>query len=132
MFAIPILEAVAAAPDLHLVGVVSAPDRPTGRHGEPTAVPVTSRARTLDVPLLQPSRIRAPEAVAEISALAPDLGVLADYGQIIPSALLSLPQHGIVNVHPSDLPRHPGASPIGHGTRHCPRGLAAPRHRNGA
>jgi methionyl-tRNA formyltransferase len=111
-FAIPILEAVAAAPDLRLVGVVSAPDRPSGRRGELTAVPVATRARALDVPLLQPSRVRAPEAIAAITALAPDLGILADYGQIIPSALLSVPQHGIVNVHPSDVPRHRGAAPI--------------------
>jgi len=111
-FAIPILDALAAAPNLQLVGVVSAPDRPSGRGGELTAVPVAARARALGLPLLQPSRIRAPEALSAIAALEPDLGVLADYGQIIPPTVLSTPTHGIVNIHPSDLPRHRGASPI--------------------
>jgi methionyl-tRNA formyltransferase len=50
--------------------------------------------------------------VAEVAALRPELGVLADYGQIVPPELLSIPAHGILNVHPSALPRHRGATPI--------------------
>ena len=111
-FAVPILDGLVASPSVDVVGVVSAPDRPSGRRGDLTAVPVASRARALGLRLLQPARIRAPEAVAEIAQLRPDLGVLADYGQIIPPALLAVPAHGILNVHPSALPRHRGASPI--------------------
>jgi methionyl-tRNA formyltransferase len=111
-FAVPILDAVAEAPELELVGVVSAPDRPAGRRGELTPVPATRRARELGVWLFQPSRLRAPDAVAEVVALAPELGVLADYGQIVPAAVLDVPRHGILNLHPSILPRHRGASPI--------------------
>jgi methionyl-tRNA formyltransferase len=111
-FAVPMLDALATAPQVELVGIVSAPDRPSGRRGELTAVPVTRRARELGLPLLQPGRVRAPEAIAAIVDLRPDLGVLADYGQIIPPGLLSIPRHGILNVHPSALPRHRGASPI--------------------
>lgn len=111
-FAVPILEALAAEPRVQLVGVVTAPDRPAGRSKALTPTPVARRAAALELRLLQPSRVRAREAVAEIAALAPDLGVLADYGQIIPRALLDLPRHGILNVHPSLLPRHRGATPI--------------------
>ena len=111
-FAVPILDALVAAPDLRLVGVISAPDRASGRHRELSAVPVARRARALGLPLLQPLRVRNPDAVAAIAALQPDLGVLADYGQIIPPALLVIPRRGLLNVHPSDLPRHRGASPI--------------------
>jgi methionyl-tRNA formyltransferase len=111
-FAVPILDALAASPDVRLVGVVSAPDRPAGRGGERTAVPVARRARELDLTLLQPERIRAPDAIAAVTALRPDLGVLADYGQIIPPAVLAIPPRGILNVHPSALPRHRGATPI--------------------
>jgi methionyl-tRNA formyltransferase len=75
-------------------------------------VPVARRARELGLPLLQPDRVRSPEAVAAIAALRPDLGVLADYGQIVPAAVLAIPPHGILNIHPSALPRHRGASPI--------------------
>jgi methionyl-tRNA formyltransferase len=111
-FAVPVLDALAAAAGLELVGVVSAPDRPSGRRAELTPVPVARRARELRLPLLQPARLRAPDAVAEVAALRPAFGVLADYGQIVPPSVLELPEHGILNVHPSALPRHRGATPI--------------------
>ena len=103
---------MAAAPQLELIAVVAAPDRPAGRSGRMTAVPVASGARELEIPLVQPPRLRAPEAVSEIAALKPGFAVLADYGQIVPRSILDLPDHGILNVHPSLLPRHRGASPI--------------------
>lgn len=111
-FAVPVLDALAASPDVELVGVVSAPDRPAGRGAGLTATPVAARAREMGLPLLQPDRLRRPEAIAAVARLEPDLGVLADYGQIVPPALLDVPTRGILNVHPSLLPRHRGASPI--------------------
>lgn len=111
-FAVPILEALVGAPEVELVGVVAAPDRPAGRGGETRSVPVVRRARERGLSVLQPARVRAPEAIEAIARLRPDLGVLADYGQLIPEALLALPARGILNVHPSLLPRHRGAAPI--------------------
>lgn len=111
-FAVPILEALVSEPGVHVVGVVSAPDRPSGRRAELTPVPVARRARELDLPLVQPVRLRAPEAVGELTALRPELGVLADYGQIVPLSVLALHAYGILNIHPSALPRHRGATPI--------------------
>lgn len=111
-FAVPILDALDRENEIRLVGVVTAPDRPSGRRAELTPTPVARRALQLDVPILQPERIRAQDAIDAIAALKPDLGVLADYGQIIPQALLDIPPHGILNVHPSLLPRHRGATPI--------------------
>jgi methionyl-tRNA formyltransferase len=111
-FAVPILVALTGEQRLDLVGVVTAPDRPAGRDRAMTRTPVAQRARELGLPLLQPARVRAPEAIAELAALAPALGVLADYGQIAPRAVLDLPAMGILNVHPSLLPRHRGAAPI--------------------
>jgi len=111
-FAVPILDALAGDPRLELVAVVSAPDRPAGRSREVTPTPVAARASALRIPLVQPVRVRAPEAIAELTAHQPDLGVLADYGQIVPRPVLDLPPHGILNVHPSLLPRHRGATPV--------------------
>lgn len=111
-FAVPILDSLAADSRLRLVGVVTAPDRPAGRGKTLRPTPVALRARAMWVPLLQPARVRAPEALAEIQALDPELGVLADFGQIVPAQLLALPRLGILNVHPSLLPRHRGATPI--------------------
>jgi methionyl-tRNA formyltransferase len=99
-------------PELAIVGVVTAPDRPRGRSGtlSPTAVAV--RAAELGLETLRPERVRTLEAAAAIAGLEPDLGVLADYGRIVPAGILDLPPHGILNVHPSLLPRHRGATPI--------------------
>ncbi len=111
-FAVPILEALLEAPEVEVVAAVGAPDRPTGRHATPTPVPVVARARQLGVRVVQPKRLRDPDVAAELAALAPDLGVLADYGRIVPQVVLELPRRGILNVHPSLLPRHRGAAPI--------------------
>ena len=99
-------------PDVELVGVVTAPPKPAGRGGRTTVTPIHEAARHLEVrPILTPSRLRDPGAVAEVLASSPELIVLADYGQIVPPALLELP-HGALNLHPSLLPRHRGATPI--------------------
>jgi methionyl-tRNA formyltransferase len=62
-------------------------------------------------PILTPARLRDAVTVSEVLALQPDLVVLADYGEIVPTALLDL-RHGALNLHPSLLPRHRGATPI--------------------
>lgn len=110
-FAVPILAALEAAPEVDLVGIVTAPARKAGRRGELRPTPVAAAAAALGVPILTPERLRAPESIAAILALEPSLAVLADYGQIVPAPLLELP-HGALNLHPSLLPRHRGASPI--------------------
>ena len=111
-FAVPILDALVGDPRLDVIAVVTAPDRPAGRGRAIRQTPVAARAGALRLPLLQPARIRTPEAIGELAALQPDLGVLADYGQIVPRQVLDLPPGGILNVHPSLLPRHRGATPI--------------------
>ena len=111
-FAVPILDGLARHHRVELVAAVTAPDRPAGRRQELRPTPVGQRAAELGLAVLKPARVRAPEAIAEIGALEPGIGVLADYGQIIPPALLALPARGILNVHPSLLPRHRGATPI--------------------
>ena len=99
-------------PDIELAGVVTAPPRPAGRGGRIATTPIHDAARHVEVrPILTPARMRDPKVVAEVLALLPDLLVLADYGQIVPSELLDVP-HGALNLHPSLLPRHRGASPI--------------------
>ena len=111
-FAVPALRALAIHPAVRIVGVVTAPPRASGRRGEPTPTPVAMAAGQLGVgPVLTPERLRDPEAVASVLALEPGLAVLADYGQIVPPPLLDLP-HGALNLHPSLLPRHRGATPI--------------------
>ncbi|HSL98103.1 MAG TPA: formyltransferase family protein, partial [Candidatus Deferrimicrobiaceae bacterium] len=89
-FAVPILDAVAEDPRLVIAAVVTAPDRPAGRGRALRRTPVAERALALGLPVLQPPRLRAADAVAELARLQPDLGVLADYGQIVPREILEL------------------------------------------
>ena len=111
-FAVPVLEAVAAAAELALEAVVTAPSRPAGRRAEPTSTVVAARAAALGLPLLTPARLRDPAFLEALAALRPAVGILADYGKILPPAVLDLPPQGILNLHPSLLPRHRGATPI--------------------
>jgi methionyl-tRNA formyltransferase len=111
-FGVPALRRLAEHPAVQLVGVVTAPPRPVGRRQVLTPTPIGTLAAELGlVPVLTPARLRAPASIAEILALGPGLAVLADYGQIVPPALLGLP-HGALNLHPSALPRWRGAAPI--------------------
>jgi methionyl-tRNA formyltransferase len=111
-FGVPILDAVVASPDVELVGVVSVPDRAAGRRQVLTSVPVVARARELGVPVIQPPSLRKPEGLASVIALNADVGVLADFGRIVPPTVLGAIPRGILNVHPSLLPRHRGATPV--------------------
>ena len=107
-FAVPSLRALATHDAVELVAIVTAPPRPAGRGLHLERSPVHDAA---DAPVLTPPRLRLPDAVAAILDLEPALVVLADYGQIVPAALLD-PPFGALNLHPSLLPRHRGASPI--------------------
>jgi methionyl-tRNA formyltransferase len=111
-FAVPTLYRLTHVAGIEVVAVVTAPARPTGRGRKVRGGPVAIAAGKHGLPILQPPRIRAADAIESIRDLRPDLAVLADYGQIIPQTILDIPPHGILNVHPSLLPRHRGASPI--------------------
>jgi len=109
-FALPTLEALASR--YALVGVLTQPDRPAGRGRVLASPPVKQAALRLGVPILQPPRLRAPEATAALAAWNPDLIVVAAFGQILRAEVLDLPTHGCLNVHASLLPRWRGASPV--------------------
>jgi methionyl-tRNA formyltransferase len=99
-------------PDVRLVGVVTAPPRPAGRKQALTPSVIDDAAGHLGLrTVLRPERLRASDSIAAVLALEPELLVLADYGQIVPASLLEL-RHGALNLHPSLLPRHRGATPI--------------------
>jgi methionyl-tRNA formyltransferase len=109
-FALPALDAVAREHEVVLV--IAQPDKPAGRGMKMQAPAVAVRARELGLPLAQPPKIRADEALDAIRAARPDCGVVIAYGKILPAALLEIPAHGFVNVHASVLPQWRGAAPI--------------------
>lgn len=104
------LRALAAAHEI--AAVVAQPDQPAGRGNQLREPPTKIVARELGLPVLQPERIRRPEAVAALRALAADAFVVFAYGQILPQAVLDLPRLAALNIHASLLPRWRGAAPI--------------------
>ena len=111
-FAVPSLRALVGE-GFDVAAVVTRPDRPTGRHRSyVTASAVKAAALAEDLDILQPERPSAPEFLAAVRALAPELSIVAAYGHILPQALLDIPRLGSVNVHASLLPALRGAAPI--------------------
>ncbi len=109
-FATPILRGLAGK--YEVVGVVTQPDRPAGRGRQLTPPPVKVLAQELGIPVMQPPKLREPEAMERLRLWTPDLIVVAAFGQILRREVLWLPRHGSINVHASLLPRWRGAAPI--------------------
>jgi methionyl-tRNA formyltransferase len=110
-FAVPSLDALASS--RHAVcGVVTQPDRRRGRGQHVLYAPVKSYALEHGIQLQQPERLRDPDVEAALRGWRPDLGVVAAYGKLIPPSLLTVPPHGMINVHASLLPKYRGAAPV--------------------
>lgn len=109
-FALPVLKALAE--HYPVLGVITQPDRPAGRGRQLTPPPVKMLAQELGLPIIQPERLRRPEAQEQLRAWSPDLIVVAAFGQILRQDVLDLPRFGCINVHASLLPRWRGAAPI--------------------
>jgi methionyl-tRNA formyltransferase len=110
-FAVPSLEALLGSRHT-LCGVVTQPDRPRGRGQHVTDGPVKALALSRHLPLLQPADLKDPAVPATLRDWAPDLGVVVAFGQLVPDAILTIPRLGLVNVHPSLLPKYRGAAPV--------------------
>ncbi|MBC8162514.1 MAG: methionyl-tRNA formyltransferase [Roseiflexaceae bacterium] len=106
------LAALAADPRFEVVGVVTQPDRPAGRSGQPEPPPVKQAAVAHGIPVLQPDTLRDPAAVEALAAMRPDAGVVAAYGEILRKQVLAIPPLGYLNIHPSLLPRWRGPTPV--------------------
>jgi len=109
-FAVPALRVLAA--HYPICGVVTQPDRPSGRGMTLTPPSVKLAAQQLGLPVIQPEKLRSPEAFQQLQDWAPDLIVVAAFGQILRPNVLELPKFGCLNIHASLLPRHRGAAPI--------------------
>jgi methionyl-tRNA formyltransferase len=110
-FAVPTLERIVEAGHEAPI-VLTQPDRPRGRGQQLAQSPVKEAALRLGLPVYQPERVRAPEALERLRSLALDAMVVVGYGQIIPQTMIDLVPGGIINVHASLLPKYRGAAPI--------------------
>jgi methionyl-tRNA formyltransferase len=109
-FAVPTLQALVGK--FNVVGVVTQPDRPAGRGRKLTPPPIKSLAEEYGLPVIQPPRLRQPDAIEQLHNWKPDVIVVAAFGQILRPQVLDLPPQGCINVHASLLPRWRGAAPI--------------------
>lgn len=111
-FAVPSLAALIQSRH-DVVGVVTNPDRRSGRGKKVTPTPVKRLALEHGIEVYQPKKLRKnEEALAKLAAWEPDMIVVAAYGQILPVSILELPELGCLNVHASLLPAYRGAAPI--------------------
>lgn len=110
-FAVPPLRALVKA-GYEVVGVVTQPDKPKGRSKTLLPPPVKEEALKYNIPVYQPLKVREPEFMETLKNLAPDVIVVAAFGQIIPKAILDFPEFGCLNIHASLLPKYRGAAPI--------------------
>lgn len=111
-FAVPTLEKLVAS-GFRVKLVVTQPDRPSGRGMEVVASPVKRAAIELDLPVIQPDKIKNnDEFRGRLQQIAPEAIIVVGYGRIIPQWMIDLPPLGNINLHASLLPKYRGAAPI--------------------
>ena len=110
-FAVPAAEAIYKAGH-KVLAVFTQPDKAKGRSGKLVFPPVKEWAVSNKIDVYQPVKLRDQENVSLIKKLAPDVIVVAAYGQILSKEILDIPKYGCVNIHASILPKYRGAAPI--------------------
>ena len=107
-----ILAGILASKKHEVLAVVTQPDKPQGRKGVLTPSPVKEFALAQGLKVYQPQKVKSDEFMPVLKDLAPDVIVVAAYGQILNEAILTLPKYGCINVHGSLLPKYRGAAPV--------------------
>lgn len=110
-FAVPTLETLIALPEVQVVAVITAPDRPAGRGRQLQASAVKEAALAHGLPVLQPPNLKSPAFQEELRGYAADLQVIVAF-RMLPEAVWNMPRLGSVNIHASLLPQYRGAAPI--------------------
>ena len=95
-----------------VTAVVTQPDKQKGRGKEISMTPVKECALSYGIPVLQPVKIKTPEAIEELKAYEADIFVVVAFGQILSEEILNMPKYGCINLHASLLPKYRGAAPI--------------------
>lgn len=108
-FAVPAMEAIYE--HFNLVAVVTVPDKPAGRGKKLQESAVKQGAIKLGLPILQPTKLKDPDFINQLSAFSADLFVVVAF-RMLPAAVFEMPQLGCLNLHASLLPDYRGAAPI--------------------
>lgn len=97
----------------NIVGVVTTPDKPAGRGQKISESDVKKYAKTLQIPILQPQKLKSEAFIEELKALKADLQIVVAF-RMLPEVVWNMPQYGTLNLHASLLPQYRGAAPINH------------------
>src|SRR5688500_17456044 len=106
-FAVPTLQTLVEN-GYQVVAVVTAPDKPAGRGLKLAQSPVKAYALSQNIPVLQPTNLKAPEFLGELRSYGATLQVIVAF-RMLPEAVWSMPAHGTFNIHASLLPQYRGA-----------------------
>lgn len=110
-FSVPALRALVDKGH-QVIAVVTQPDKPKGRGKAVQMTPVKEAAQALGIPVYQPVKVREEGFLQQLEVLAPEVIIVAAFGQILPQRLLDIPVYGCINIHASLLPKYRGAAPI--------------------
>ncbi len=110
------LEALLAS-NVHIVGVVTKPDQPSGRKKEIIYSPIKTIAIEKHLKLFQPEKLK--DNIDQILSTKPDMILVCSYGKIIPKQIIDYPEFKCINIHPSLLPKYRGATPIESAILNC-------------
>ncbi len=111
-FGLDALKMLIADPQYQIVAVITGEAKSKVRGREIDRNRILKIAKEAKTPIMQPENINDHKVIEELEKLKPDIGVMVDFGQIIKQAVIDIPKYGIINIHPSLLPRHRGATPI--------------------
>ena len=111
-FALFSLKALVEQSGHEIIGVVTQPDKPSGRGYKLTPPPVKVYAEENNIPVYQPATLRTEEFAELLSTLDPEIIVVVAYGKILPKNVLDYPKYGCINLHVSLLPKYRGAAPM--------------------
>ena len=103
--------------NVNIVGIVTRPDRPSGRKKEIIISPIKEIAIKNNLKLFQPEKLNL--CLNEILATKPDMILVCSYGKIIPKEIIDYPEYKCLNIHPSLLPKYRGATPIESAILNC-------------
>jgi methionyl-tRNA formyltransferase len=109
-FAVPSLQIIVQA-GFSVVGVVTAPDKPSGRGQKLSQSPVKTAALELGIEVLQPTNLKSDDFAEDLKRLNPNLGIVVAF-RMLPESVWSYPELGTFNLHGSLLPKYRGAAPI--------------------
>lgn len=110
-FAVPSLERLILE-QYQVVAVYTQPDKAAGRGRSLASSPVKRAAIEWNIPVVQPVSLKEDTVLSQLASFQTDVIVVAAFGQILPRSVLDIPAHGCINIHPSLLPKHRGASPV--------------------